>query len=396
MFTSKTIRSIDNNNGCRNAGFFRPVVRAEHYYSPRKRNESEGNSIAQQFVSDTPGNEFFKRGALPIQRKLQLGSGDADVLCPHTSEVLGTSGKKMDQDAKNFLETRFGYGVENVQIHHDTKSNESSVRLSESAYAHSSHAVFNTGQHRPHIDISNQLPAHDLSHVVQQATASGFATGIILRQAGDENDNLYTDTHDTVGAVTGTIGNTLLEVGNMIGKAIHSGICAIGSQRTHPVTNPLWDISTFQSPGASGWFGAKFGCYRNNCGRRHHGWDIHSPVGATAMAVVSGNARHHNNPGGYGHYMDLRSDADPNLVYRYAHLSAWEPNNHYCPGDKIGETGVTGNADAARPHLHLQVIDNGNAVDPIGYFSEPSNVIEQSGTAKAMINKGDPEPCVPC
>ena len=222
----------------------------------------------------------------------------------------------------------------------------------------------------------------------------------IQRQAANENSNPFLDILDSagtaIGNVIGDIGDTIIDATKAVGDVIQTNICDIGAQSVNPVTNPMWDISTFQSAGASGWFGAKFGCYRNNCGRRHHGWDIHAPVGSTVMAVVSGNARHHNDSGGYGHYMDLASDADPDLVYRYAHLSAWQPNGHYCPGDYIGQTGVTGNADASRPHLHLQVIGNGTAVDPIGYFTEPSYVIEQTGTAATVINKGDPEPCAPC
>jgi murein DD-endopeptidase MepM/ murein hydrolase activator NlpD len=94
--------------------------------------------------------------------------------------------------------------------------------------------------------------------------------------------------------------------------------------------------------------------------------------------------------------VDLTSEHDNDIVYRYAHLSAREANGHYCPGDKIGETGVTGNASADRPHLHFQVINNGNAVDPIGFLTEPTMVVEQTGTATTLIDKTLPEPCNPC
>lgn len=159
---------------------------------------------------------------------------------------------------------------------------------------------------------------------------------------------------------------------------------------------PMAHISTFQSPGASGWFGAKFGCFRNNCSRRHRGWDLHAASGTAIVAAAAGRVTHGNDPTGYGAFIRLRTDANPNRTFVYAHLSVRHPAGSYCVGDTIGATGTSGNASADRPHLHFEVQENGTAVDPGALFTEPNNVIETTGTAAAVIDKTLPEPCNPC
>jgi murein DD-endopeptidase MepM/ murein hydrolase activator NlpD len=160
--------------------------------------------------------------------------------------------------------------------------------------------------------------------------------------------------------------------------------------------DPLSDMSTFQSPGGSGWWGAKFGCYRNGCKRRHKGWDIHAAAGTPILAVATGNITHHKDPGGLGEFIKLRSLADPTREYWYGHLSAHEKNGFYCVGNTIGKTGTTGNAGADRPHLHLEIHVNGAVVDPGTEFTEPANVIEATGTSATVIDKTLPEPCAQC
>ena len=175
----------------------------------------------------------------------------------------------------------------------------------------------------------------------------------------------------------------------------------LGEKPTSPcnttvIRDPMSDISTFQSPGASGWFGARFGCFRDRCRRRHRGWDIHAAVGTEIVAAQTGRVTLGNDPGGWGLFVRLRADGDPTRTFIYAHLSAREPAGHYCSGARIGATGTTGNADAARPHLHFEVQVNGAAVDPDTLFPQPTNVVEAVGTPVTAINPADPEPCIPC
>jgi murein DD-endopeptidase MepM/ murein hydrolase activator NlpD len=113
--------------------------------------------------------------------------------------------------------------------------------------------------------------------------------------------------------------------------------------------------------------------------------------------VVAGTTRHASQDAGYGDYITLTSSADPSKKYLYAHLSARERAGTVSEGDKIGETGATGNASSNRPHLHFTVMENGDKVDPDGKgFSKPTQVIERTGSTATAINYSDPEPCTPC
>jgi len=157
-------------------------------------------------------------------------------------------------------------------------------------------------------------------------------------------------------------------------------------------------MSKFQSPGASGWRGAIWGCYRSSCSKKHKGWDIHASTGTECKAVVAGTTTHQSEgSAGYGDYVILTSTADATKKYYYTHLSARETAGNVTEGGKIGETGVTGNASATRPHLHFTVKHGGSKVDPDGKgFTKPTKVIEASGSTATTINYPEAEPCTPC
>ena len=187
-------------------------------------------------------------------------------------------------------------------------------------------------------------------------------------------------------------GEEAVGVGERIGRAVRRAICFLGETKD-PAIGPLTDMSTLQSPGPSGWRGAKFGRYRNGCTRMHRGWDIHAVAGTPVRAVVTGRMTRGNEAGGLGQFATLTSSADRNRAYRYAHLSRRAPAGSYCVGEELGATGTTGNADATRPHLHFEVRENGAAIDPQPFLTEPSQVIEATGSTATAINHAEPDPC---
>lgn len=180
-------------------------------------------------------------------------------------------------------------------------------------------------------------------------------------------------------------------IGERIERTVRGFVCSIG-RATAPVIGPLSDMATFQSPGASGWRGAKFGRHRNACTRMHRGWDLHAPTGTPIRAVVTGRMTRGNDPG-LGQFVTLTSDANPDRAYRYSHLSRREAAGPFCVGDQLGATGTTGNADADRPHLHFEVRDQNTSIDPQPFLVEPSQVIEAAGSAATAINHAEPDPC---
>ncbi|WP_158057909.1 M23 family metallopeptidase [Halorussus halophilus] len=166
--------------------------------------------------------------------------------------------------------------------------------------------------------------------------------------------------------------------------------------------DPLDDMSTLQSPGPSGWRGAIFGCYRSGCKVRHRGWDIHAPVGTPVKAAVSGRITHRTQENketgektGFGDYIVLRDSGSRNS-FIYAHLGTRKPEDYYCAGEEIGTVGISGNANAARPHLHIEIGYRRTRLDPNEFFELPSQVVEQVGSAPKYIQLPDQWNCVPC
>jgi murein DD-endopeptidase MepM/ murein hydrolase activator NlpD len=348
-----------------------------------------------------------------LQRKAsQLSTHDSHTseVPPIVHEVVASPGQPLDLETRAFMEPRFGHDFGGVRVHTDAQAIESARAVNALAYTVGRDVVFGKGQYAPQASDGRRLLAHELTHVVQQRGATNLA-GVQLT-IGSEADTFEQAAERSAAQVvsgeatnhlTGIHGAAIQRQGDPaaekegwdLSKVVRWFQCLPGTSGD-PMVNPMADISTFQSPGASGWWGAKFGCYRNNCTRQHQGWDLHAATGTEIRAISTGNITHHNDPGGYGNYIVLHTAANPQRTYLYAHLSQRQPAGDYCLGDPIGETGTTGNASANRPHLHFQVQDGGVPVDPDGYLTTPSKVIEATGSAAAVIDKTLAEPCVPC
>lgn len=365
-----------------------------------------------------------------LQRKAANHSNHSEVPSI-VSDVLHSPGQALAQSTREFMEPRFGHDFSQVRVHLDGQAAESARAVNASAYTVGNKVVFGAGQYAPGTNEGKNLLVHELSHVVQQnstgqptdlasvvvmpvahpaereahKTAQQLQTGSsnlesvsrqgvsIQRQAdGAEEEGLF----DRLARGVEGVAERVTEGVEAISEGILRGIRCSLPATENPVINPLSDMSTFQSPGGSGWRGAKFGCFRNNCSRRHRGWDIHAPVGTSVRAVVEGTVTHHQNPGGFGDFIRLHSTMNPDRNYIYAHLSQREPVGNYCVGDELGETGVTGNASANRPHLHFEVRTNNAAQDPASFLTDPTRVVEQVGSAANAIDTTIPAPCVPC
>jgi murein DD-endopeptidase MepM/ murein hydrolase activator NlpD len=351
------------------------------------------------------------------------------------------TGHAIEPQVRAPMESGLGHDFSRVRVHTDTAAAASAQAVQALAYTMGEDIVFASGAYAPHSPSGRQLLAHELTHVVQQRNA-GTALGQQARRGGPltvsrpgdraelEADRVAADVAEGrptrvterpqadlqggwlgtgIGALAGAAGGALIGglIGGPLGALIGAGIGALagGLLGYFFTRGPLFDMSTFQSPGASGWWGAKYGCYRSAvpggplCHRPHRGWDVHAQSGTGIYAVTSGTMVHRENPGGFGHYLVLTSKADPTRSYLYGHLSKREPASDYILGSKLGETGTTeggSNAQADRPHLHFEVHVGGAATDPSAEFSEPSQVIEATGSSATTINKSAAPPCAQC
>jgi len=102
---------------------------------------------------------------------------------------------------------------------------------------------------------------------------------------------------------------------------------------------------------------------------RHRAVDIAAPIGTPIIAVDRGTVTRAGwNEQGYGLFVIV--DHNIGYVTLYAHLSEiWvEAGDVVTQGQFLGAVGSTGNSTG--PHLHLEVRDFGNRVNPLDFLGQ--------------------------
>ena len=107
-----------------------------------------------------------------------------------------------------------------------------------------------------------------------------------------------------------------------------------------------------------------------NASKNHKGVDFATSQGAPIRSVLPGTVENVAfDEGGFGNFIDIRHDDD--LLTRYAHLfekSKLSVGDKVDGGQIIGGVGSTGTSSG--PHLHFEVIINGQQTDPIPWLEQ--------------------------
>lgn len=102
---------------------------------------------------------------------------------PHASllvrEVLNSPGQPLDSETRSQMEPRFGYDFSGVRVHTDDNAAESAKTVNAKAYTAGTHVAFGAGAYAPSSRSGQQLIAHELTHVVQQASGPVAATRVV-------------------------------------------------------------------------------------------------------------------------------------------------------------------------------------------------------------------------
>jgi murein DD-endopeptidase MepM/ murein hydrolase activator NlpD len=107
--------------------------------------------------------------------------------------------------------------------------------------------------------------------------------------------------------------------------------------------------------------------------RAHEGIDIAAPMGTPVLASAAGRVVKIDTQAGYGRMVTL--DHGNGVVTRYAHLSKWlvQPGQRVKRGEEIALVGNSGITTA--PHLHYEVIVNGQHQDPLKFIF-PETIVD--------------------
>jgi hypothetical protein len=82
------------------------------------------------------------------------------------------SGQPLPPSARAFFEPRFGCGFDDVRVHTGNRSTDLAQSLHARAFTVGGDVVFGAGEYQPHSVTGRRLLAHELTHVVQQGSAT--------------------------------------------------------------------------------------------------------------------------------------------------------------------------------------------------------------------------------
>ncbi len=172
--------------------FFKPVIqRKTSIGQPGDQLEREADMMAAQIVLPSGAffqSNFFRPAGNTLQRKCQaceeeekhVHRKESNMTETHSSEELnayvnslGSKGQAMPHQEQQFFESRFGYNFSGVRLHTDSVAAKSAQSINALAYTSGNNIVFNSGQYSPETDSGKKLMAHELTHVVQQGSATG-------------------------------------------------------------------------------------------------------------------------------------------------------------------------------------------------------------------------------
>ncbi len=98
----------------------------------------------------------------------------------------------------------------------------------------------------------------------------------------------------------------------------------------------------------------------------HSGVDYAAPIGTPVAAAADGKIVYIGTKGGYGKYVQIKHEQG--YATAYAHLNSYNKNlkvgSFVKQGDIVAYSGNTGRSTG--PHLHFEVIKNGQKIDPLG------------------------------
>jgi hypothetical protein len=126
-------------------------------------------------------------------QRAAIGAESINEVPPIVHEVLGSSGKPLEADARSFFEQRFAHDFSQVRVHSDAKAAESARKVTARAYTVGHHVVFGAGQYAPQTDTGRKLLAHELTHVAQQG-AAGARLQPFLSNSPDSAEEREADT----------------------------------------------------------------------------------------------------------------------------------------------------------------------------------------------------------
>jgi hypothetical protein len=134
-----------------------------------------------------PDGECAACRARHLARDRAAGGRDAGQAPPIVHDVVSRAGAPIAPDVRAVAEQRFRHDFADVRIHSDAEAGRSAEAVGARAYTVGPHIVFGSGRYSPETGSGRQLLWHELTHVVQQASAAPRGARAPIPIADTEN-----------------------------------------------------------------------------------------------------------------------------------------------------------------------------------------------------------------
>jgi hypothetical protein len=156
------------------------------------------------------------------------------------SQVRTDSGRGLDGDVRQRMESAFGEDFSAVHVHTDTGAAHAAAAMNARAFTVGKEIAFGSGEYQPGTLIGDALIAHELAHVVQQSGAGASPT--MMPKADGQSDALEGDADlSAVRAVTNIWGGArdgLKSISDSAMPSLRSGLRLQRCPREARVSRP--------------------------------------------------------------------------------------------------------------------------------------------------------------
>lgn len=144
---------------------------------PQDAFEHEADRVADQIMCMPAPTQSPRISAIRDDSALHRASASAmdvptvDAATEHSIQSLSGRGSALPDAVRSYMEPRFSANFSAVRVHTDAHAHELARSVNAQAFTVGPHVVFGAGRYSPDTEGGKRLLAHELTHVVQQASA---------------------------------------------------------------------------------------------------------------------------------------------------------------------------------------------------------------------------------
>jgi hypothetical protein len=294
------------------------------------------------------------------------------------SDVLASPGKPLDPVTRGWAEPRFGRDLSSVRVHTDDTAARAAADIHARAYTAGPHIAFGAGRHRPDTEAGQNLLAHELTHVGQQASPTTESHEALEADAHAQAANVASTRPTSMRAEAPAQAQAVQRFEEHEHRSLGNAATGSASYDLGPANAPLRLTHGEIIMLTGDWFGpTELFLYAMTAGRNGAGLGTQDEV-ITALQII--NRQQHLNDtrfaqGGIWATFTPSQPVREAVQARFRNLAASNASHFAAPAGRDPQTGIPraavgGNAGTTYRSLHEQALtlayQSGRVGTPVG------------------------------